>query len=370
MRKLLIIILAFVVLAIGFGIARNFSNSQKSARPARPVIVPTAFVKPVKNADLPVFVPASGRLMAKNRIELFSEVQGILEYNGKEFKSGVKYSQGEPLVKLNSEEFYSNLMAQRSNFQNLVLGAIPDIRLDFPDSYPHWQQYLESFEVTNKLAPLPEPKTQKERLFISSKGIYTSFYTIQNLEVRLSKYTLRAPFNGVLTEAYVTPGTLVSPGQRIGEFIDTSVYELEVAISSSMASKLAVGDEVQVEELEDSELSWTGNIIRINGKVDEGTQTVKVFIELRGKNLQEGMYLKAMISSSEVNNIMEVPRNLLLNESQLYVVSDTTLALKEVRVLHQNEKTIMVRGLSDGELLLWRPIPRSFNGMRVNAEIN
>ena len=367
MRQILIGILAFIILATGVLVFSKFSNNEKRMRPQRPKMTPTAFVKPLINNDIPILLPASGRLLAKNRIKLYSEVQGVLEYGNKEFKAGVKYSKGETLVKMNSEEFFTNLLAQKSSFHNLMLTMMPDIRLDFPESFPNWQKYLENFDINNPIPELPEPESEKERLFVSAKGIYTNFYTIKNLEVKLAKYSLKAPYNGILTEAFITPGTLVSPGQAIGEFVDPSVYELEVAVSSSMISKLNVGDAVRVEDLENKNEVYEGEIIRINGKVDQNTQTVKVFIELKDKRLQEGQYLRAILESKSINNIVEIPRNLLVNKSNLYVVQDSALVLKNVDVLHQGEENIMVQGLQNGELLLWKPIPKAFSGMKVEV---
>ena len=53
---------------------------------------------------------------------------------------------------------------------------------------------------------------------------------------------ISAPFSGILTEALVTEGTLIRNGQKLGEFIDPSDYEMEVNISKSYANLLKVGE--------------------------------------------------------------------------------------------------------------------------------
>jgi len=61
----------------------------------------------------------------------------------------------------------------------------------------------------NKATPtLPEMSDEKEKFFISGRGIMTSYYNVKNLEQRLSKYRIAAPYKGVLTQALVTEGTL------------------------------------------------------------------------------------------------------------------------------------------------------------------
>ncbi len=50
--------------------------------------------------------------------------------------------------------------------------------------------------------------SEKENYFITGRGIVSSYYNLKNLEQRLSKYVISAPFSGILTEALVTEGTL------------------------------------------------------------------------------------------------------------------------------------------------------------------
>jgi RND family efflux transporter MFP subunit len=182
----------------------------------------------------------------------------------------------------------------------------------------------------------------------------------------LAKYTIYAPFSGVLTEANVNKGSLVSPGQSLGEFIDPSVYEMEVSVSSAMVSKIKVGDEIVVKNLENTSISYHGKIIRINKKVDRSSQTVNVFIEMSGADLKEGMYLKAYLKSKVFENVVEIPRNLLVNQQQIYTVKDSVLHLKDIQLIHQNENTLIVSGLLDAETILIKPMPKAFEGMKVS----
>lgn len=367
MKKYITIISSVLILIVAFGISKSLKNRKKSVFPARAKIMPHAYVQKVKNIDMPVIIPATGSLVAKNKIKLYSEVQGVLMYSAKEFKPGVKFKKGELVYRLNSDEFATNLLAQKSSFQNLVASMLPDLRLDFNEAFKQWEAYLDNLDINRPLPELPEPKTDTEKRFVAAKNVYTSYYNIKNLEIKLKKYTFYAPFDGVLTEAGITPGTLVSPGQLIGEFVDPMIYEMEVSVSSSVVSKLKVGDKVEVSNLESDSEAYFGLVKRINQKVDLNSQTVNVFIELKGPNLKEGMYLKAFLKSKVLENIIEIPRNLLVNQSQIYYVNDSALHLTPVDLVHQNEKTVIVRGVKDGTNIITKPVPNSFEGMKVKG---
>ncbi len=365
MRKYVTIVIGILLVAAAAYIARDLANTKKKRRPKNEKVIPTVFIETVKNASVPVFVLESGRLMAKHRIDLFAEVQGVMEPTRKEFKPGVHYRKGETIVSIRDDDFYANLQAQKSNLQNLITSILPDLRLDYPEAYKKWDTYLRNFDMDNPIAKLPEPSTDKEKFFVTGRNIYTTYYNTKNLEIVLSKYKLGAPYNGILTDALVTPGSLVRPGQKLGEFIDPSVYEMEVSVNKSILPSLKIGGTVVVRDAENHSSQWNGKIIRINGKVDRTTQTVTVYVELAGKELKEGMYLEAIMNGTPIVDAYEIARNLLVDESKIYVVQDTSLHLVEVEPVFFNQKTVVIKGLQDGQTIISRAVPGAYSGMVV-----
>jgi multidrug efflux pump subunit AcrA (membrane-fusion protein) len=367
MRKAISIVLGVIVLGVGFFIARSLASTEKKARPAKEKVIQTVFTESVQNSDISVMVVENGSLVAKNRIDLYAEVQGVMEPLAKDFKPGAVYRKGEVMVTIRNDDFYAQLQAQKSTLQNLITSILPDLRLDFPDAYQKWDTYLREFEMDRPILDLPEPASDKEKFFITGKNIYTTYYSTKNMEIVLEKYRLRAPYSGILTEAIVTPGSLVRPGQKLGEFIDPNVYELEVAVSKSQMQYLSVGKEVKVLDGENTNSEWTGKITRINGKVDPATQTVKVFIDLKGEGLYEGLYLEAHINGRYEKDAYEINRSLLVDERSVYVVKDSSLQLVEVQPVVFNERTVIVKGLEDGMEIVSRPLSGAYTGMEVSV---
>lgn len=364
MRSLITSIIGILLIAGAVLVFKNISNKKQKERPAPVKAVTSVFSQTVENQDNPIFITTSGQLVAKNRVQLFSEVQGIFENSTREFKPGVYYKKGEVLLKLNSAEHFANLQAQKSGLYNQIVAILPDLQLDFPDALPNWKAYLSEFDMNKPLAPLPDPVSEKEKLFIAGRNIQSTWYNIKNLQVRLSKYTIYAPFNGILTEADVTPGTLVRGGQKLGEFIDPNVFEMEVPVNVSLDSRLKVGKVVELHDLENTK-TWKGKVVRISGKVDPNTQTTKVFIQVTGKELKEGMYLEAEIKAKDELNTFEIDRKLLMDENKVFVIADTSLQLQEITPVYFNEKTVVVQGLPNGAKILAKPVPGAYAGMAV-----
>ena len=364
MRKILSIVLGILILVGAVFTAKYLIDNKKRPKPKFDKIVKTVFVEKVENKEIPIIITTSGNLTAKRKIDLFAEVQGVLKTSNKEFKAGTSYKRGENILSINSDEFYANLQSQKSNFYNSVIGMMPDIRFDFPDEYSKWQDYLNSFDINKTTPNLPEIKTEKEKYFISGRGINTAFYNVKNLEVKLGKYNLRAPYNGVLTEALVTPGSLIRVGQKLGEFIDPSVYEMEVSVNSEFVDLLKLDNAVNLHNL-DKTKSYTGKIIRINGKVDASSQTIKAFIEVAHEDLREGTYLEADLEARNETNAIEISRKLMVENKKIFVVRDSVLELIDVNPVYFSATTAVIKGVKNDVLILSKPTPGAYDGMKV-----
>ncbi len=353
------------VLALAVGGA--YLLSQLKAPPARnPAIDQTKVVDTmlVHNRSLSAPLSIQGELVAFDKIDVFSEVSGTLVETERPFKVGSYFPEGSILIKVDPEEARLNLFSQKSNLLNAITQLMPDLKIDYPDSYRQYLDYINRFELEQPIPPLPEPGSKQEKFFIASRNIYAQYYTIKSAEERLSKYVLYAPFSGVVTAASINPGALVRSGQKLGELMRTGNYELEVTVPLRELSYIRPGYAVQLYS-DDIEGNWTGRVKRISDQVDPGTQTVKIFIGVSGKRLREGMYLKGEVAGSRIPEAMAIPKNLLEDQKTVFLVQDSLFRKREVLVVKEDTEQVIVRGLKDGEVLLATQLPDAYDGMKV-----
>ena len=362
-RKWILFILGFVVIALSFQLSKKIANSNPPPRRQAEKVVKNVFTKEVINGSYNVQIPSNGILEAYQRIKITSRVQGLMQTINPLFKSGQSYRKGQILVQIASSEFNSNVIAQRASLYNLITSVIPDLQLDFPQAYQSWKTYLKEFDVEKATPPLPD-MVEDVRLFISGRGIISSYYSLQNLEKSLTFYTIRAPFDGVLVAANVTEGSLIRPGQELGDFIAPDHYELKVALPKSYVEKIDVGAAVELKSI-DTQKKYTGTVSRINAKVNTETQSVEVFIRVSSSELKEGVYLEALIGALEFNDVVALDRGLLNGDQELYLVEDDKLVLKKVEVAHFTDSHAVVRGLKDGVVVVAQPIIGAYQGMEV-----
>lgn len=370
MRKIILAILGVLAIVGAVFLGDYIVEKNQKPKPKFKKQIKTVFVKNVENKEIPIILSASGSLIAKNKIELFSEVSGVLKPSKKVFKTGVSFNKGEVLLGLDSDESYTVLQSQKSVLHNLIASILPDIRLDYPAEFNKWEAYLNSFDINRYTPRIPPFTSDKEKYFISARGILTAYYNVRNLEVRYTKHQIKAPFSGVLTETLVNAGTLVRVGQKLGEFIDPSTYEMEVSINAKFADLLKVGNSVALTNLEKTK-EYSGKVVRVNGKVDQVSQTIKAFIDVSHPDLKEGLFLEANLVAKSESNAIEISRKLLVDNKAVYIVkSDSILTLSDIDPVYFGAKTVVIKGLNNQDKILTQPLPGAFDGMIVKINKN
>ena len=364
MRNIIVSILGVLLIIGSIYLGDAIANSKNKTRAIPEKVIKTVFVDTVENGTVQIVIPANGSLVAKHRVELYSEVQGIFKSGSKLFKPGQEYRKGETLIRIDASEYYASVQSSKSNLYNTIAAIMPDLRLDFPEVFPKWQNYLKDFDLEKTTPKLPEMSSEKENYFITGRGIVSSYYNVKNLEQRLSKYSIRAPFTGILTKALVTEGSLIRNGQKLGEYIDPSIYEMEVALSKTYARLLKVGETVTLKSIDGLE-TYEGTVSRVNGSIDAATQTITAFIEVKNESLKEGMYLEARLKAKEEYDVIEVDRNLFLDSQQVFVVRDSILDLIAVTPIYFSDTKVVLRDIPNGTVILSKPVSGAYAGMLV-----
>lgn len=364
LRQIIISGIGILIIAGALWYKGILAATERPIPPKAKRTTPTVFVQTVKNQNTPITVTASGTLESRDRVDIFTEVQGIFDYSASSFKPGTYYKKGAVLLRINSDEARATLRAQKSALYNQMVALLPDLRFDYAESLPQWEAYINNFDESKTLQKLPTPINDKEKLFIAGRNINSTWYNVKNLEERIAKYSIYAPFSGILTEALVNKGSLVRPGQKLGTFINPNIYELPVAVNANYIQLLKKGSQVALQNVERSK-TWQGTVNRINSLVDPTTQTVQAYIRVQGNDLREGMYLEADLTAKEEPNTFEVARKLVTNNNKLYYVRDSTIQLIDMTPVYFKENTVVVRDLPDGIKLLKNTIPGAYAGMKV-----
>ena len=341
----LIITLTILLIFFAFPDSQSIADDGPAENQAQEVSV--SIFEP---GDIQSEITITGRVKALQQIQLFSEVQGVLTGGDRPFRTGVRFREGEVLIRIDDTEASLALNAQRSRFLTTLSGILSTLKLDYPDAYSTWAGWAEEFDPTQSLPDLPETDDRQLRLFLTSRGIMEQYYSIQSAEFRLTKFELRAPFSGELEGADLTPGNLVQPGVRLGTFTGDNM-ELETFISRKDLDYIRPGDAVQLSSPAIGE-SIDGTIGRIGSSVDPETQAFPVYVSVSDPALKPGLYLQGTISGQELTNVSEIPRSLLSRSNTVLISKNGVATHKEVEPVLFLRESVIVTGITAADSLI------------------
>lgn len=304
----------------------------------------------IKTETVAERVPLSGRLRADNRVELFPEVMGKVTEGSKPFREGVSYQKGETLVQLDDSEARLQLQSTRSKFKTLASALMADIELDYPEMLPRYQEWFNSLSYEKNLVAIPE-FGESLRRFLESKGLYELYYTIKSAEQRLEKFTIRAPFSGVLSAAKAEPGQSVGPQYHMGTLVDPSLFILNASIDPSDAEWIRPGMTLELLS-QDQRDSYNATVTRTNPSVNPPTQQVFIYLEVSGKNLREGMYLEGEIESETKRELARIAKSALLRTGGVLAKREGSLAEVPVEIHDLERSHLWVSGLQNGDQIV------------------
>lgn len=315
----------------------------------------SVFVKRVKNTNIKNSFNSSGRVVSLNNITITSEVQGILV--GKNtFKKGTELKKGMVIFSVKNTDLQLLINAKKSRFLSLISSNLADIKLDFHKEYNKWETFFNTINLNSKLPELPKMNTTKEKNYIISRSILAEYLAIKSDEEKLSKYTVLAPFDGVITKSYSDVGASVNPGSPVVDFIRKGEMEIELTVNTSEINFINIGDPVI---FYDNEKEYTGNITRKGTFVNTNTQNISVFssITANKNRLYNGMYLEASILTKESKNAFRLPRRAILKDDKVFIVDKKNkLRIKRVNIITYQGDEAIIDNIDNNILVVIEPL--------------
>ena len=367
LRKIIIVIVGIGIVVGAVGLS-NYMGTLKETPEKRPQPEFKKYVRTriVEYSDLKTDVVAYGRVRTTAPLDLISEVSGRLLQGSVRLMEGQKFRKGALLFVIDDTEARLNLQSEKSDFLKDVAAILPDVKIDMSDNFQAWDSFFKSIDLEKPLPALPTAKSDKEKTFVATRGIYSKFYTIKSSERRLSKHYYYAPFDGSITLVNLQTGSFVNSGSNIGKVLRTDMMELKLSVDTKDIGWVKIGRPVRIIS-EDQVHEWAGKISRISEYVNSATQSIDVFVAIApGQDpIYDGQYFKASIPGSVIPSALEMPRNAIFEGNQVYLLRDSILEAAPVKILKLNSETAVINGLAAGSELVIEPLVSAYNGMKA-----
>jgi multidrug efflux pump subunit AcrA (membrane-fusion protein) len=356
----IIIIAIFVLINVGVFMTLNFGGNKTEEDTKEEVkFVQSVEAQAIENTTENFSFEAYGTVSSFQSVDISSEIQGKLIQGKKDLKPGVTFRKGELLFRFNDVEARLNIRSRKSAYINIIANMLPDIKVDFPSEFDKWNDYINSIKLNESIPQLPSWKSNKEKIFISTRNVLTEYFAIKGLEEQLKKFYVRAPFSGLVTMAYVSEHSVINPGTKVLTLVATGDFELAVSVPVSQLGDLQIGSTSKI-YTSTGRLKGEGKVVRISEVINKSTQSVDVYIKPipnENEKFIEGEYIKVAIDQAGEFSGCRIPEiSIFDNQVYTYSKADSSLSIKKVMVLNENSAGVFVSGLNNKDIVITQEV--------------
>lgn len=320
-------ILIAVLFLVGCG-SKEEPAAVVSAAPQKAI---QASVVEAKHTSVPIRVEVTGQVAPIFQATLSSRIQGTI--NTLLVREGSKVSKGQTLIQLDSRDLQAELARVSAEIENAKA------HLDRMN-----QLYIQDAVSKQEL----ENATRAYRVAEASRNA---------VEAQLSYTTVKAPFDGVITEKHVEAGELASPGHPLLKMEDPLHLRLEATVAEGDLRSVSRGDKIPVSIDALGGQPVNGTVSQILPAGDPRTHTFMVKVNLpKTVGLKTGMFGRFQLDKGEAQTML-VPSTAVVERGELtslYVVgADQIARLRWVKVGRRFERQAeILSGLNESERVL------------------
>lgn len=311
-------------------------NKEKSKHLESLKEVPVQTITPEK---YPIKYEALFKVEARHQFKVNSEVTGVLEKGDKDLLSATAFKKGQVIARINADQFLAELKSQKSSFKAKLVASMATIKFDYPECYSKWVNYLNKLTTDTPLPSLPKSSSEKESMYIVAQGIEESYYQIKSKEELLKKYTIVAPFDGVLNALEMKEGALISPSQMLGDFIGNNNFDLVTDVPRSALRWIKERDTLFLTD------GRIGVVERLGNQIEKLTQSIPVYGNIEHSSLRHGdMVAGTIVSNAKIKGCI-IDRKLLSADNTVLICNEGNVKKIAVELVNTIKEKALITGI-------------------------
>ena len=292
-------------------------------------------------------IELQGQTIHNKKIDVKSETSGNI--NSIEFSRGDNVSENSEMLTISLEDRKEKLLSAQKDLErlskeiilneknrdNLLRQNVERIEL-YEIEYASAKQLIDkglssksklslaSFNLANAKADREDIKIKFESTLASLEAQITNVKSVlKNIKLDIDKTSIKAPFDGIISEKMVEETEFISVGTPLFSIIDLDPIKIEGYLSEFDVNKVSVGTKAFIED--SNGIKKNGIISFISPSAETSTRTFEITIEADNKDLsyKSGITTKIIIKGSELK-AHKIPPSILT------LLDDGTVGVKAV----------------------------------------
>lgn len=193
----------------------------------------------------------------------------------------------------------------------------------------------------------------------------------ETLEEQISKTSIKAPFNGIVTAKLNDEGGFAAPGVPLLQITDIALLKFTVNVPENDLHRFHLNQQYDISADVYPDISLSGKVIMIGSKANAGNSFPVQFQVKNTKNLdiKSGMFGKVNIKRQEMVKGIIIPSSAIMEEggkAQVYLIKSGKAVLQNIEVSKAIEnKSVISAGLQPGDLLVTNGFINLYDGANI-----
>jgi RND family efflux transporter MFP subunit len=346
------------------------------------VPLPAVQVMKVRIDAQPIIIRGQGTVRPSKQIQLIPQVSGKVIYTSPALVDGGTFAKDDVLLRIESVDYELAVTLAESQ----VKDAESRLKLSQEEAAvakEEWREHYRTDDLGGEREP-PPLVIKEPQLKAAEARLEADRANLKKARLNLDRTIIRAPFSGVVSGKNVDAGQYVTPGQSLATLFSTESVEIMVPLEDDdlfwfhvpglTSGKEDVTPAVVYAEIAGRSLSWKGEVVRAEGKIDERTRMIGVIVRVadpykKKPPLAVGLFARVEIHGQMLEKAALLPRSAMYTDDSIWVVTeDHRLDYRKVNVARFSGDTAFIQdGLKDGEWVVISQMETPTDGMNVRV---
>ncbi|MCG8428327.1 MAG: efflux RND transporter periplasmic adaptor subunit [Chromatiales bacterium] len=313
-----------------------------------------------------------GETVPRHHLSLSAEVSGRVVRLASKLESGSRFGEGEVLLNLDDTAYQQALASAQHDLASAEVELLEE-ELNARQARQEWQRSgLEGKPDSPLVLHEPQLKAAKAKVAKYQRSVSLA-------RSDLAKTQIRAPFDALLINRSVQPGSYVQNGTPLAELYSTDVASVSIPLSDMQWALLPdtaqIINEKTIVQLfsSDAERSWEGRIARVEQHVDKQNRQRSLVVEVAHPLDQEpplypSTFVTAEIPGKQVAGLWRLPASALTQDGKIWYVDNAGQLVSETtEIVFSSGNFIYVQppsGLTTASVVVY-PLSSYLPGMQV-----
>jgi len=194
------------------------------------------------------------------------------------------------------------------------------------------------------------------------------------LAEQISKTTIRAPFNGVVTAKFNEEGAFAAPGVPLLQITDISLLRFTINVPERDLKKFQLNQSYDVAADINPDISLRGKVAMIGSKSNLGN-SFPVQFQVANTNhqaIKAGMFGKVIFKAAQQKEGIVIPTSAIIEtgeDTQVYLIKEGKAVIQNVKISgNLGSQSFVSDGLKEGDIIITTGFINLSDGMNVSIK--